>query len=52
MGYQNALLCATEYRRCESQLTGVEPLLGVTPPAIPSPALHGVVQKLHRALVG
>jgi hypothetical protein len=31
MGYQNALLCATEYRRCESRLTGVEPQLGVTP---------------------
>ena len=31
MGYQNALLCATEYRRCESRLTGVEPRWGVTP---------------------
>ena len=31
MGYQNALLFATEYRRCESRLTRVEPQLGVTP---------------------
>ena len=33
MGYQNALLCATEYRRRESRLTGVKPQLGVTPSA-------------------